>query len=149
MKRIISVLLALVMMLSLTASFAQEQPQDIFTTLLAQSNNPDAVYDVVATINLDTQTVSQLVAMFASTGGEEASPEAMEQMMQMINLALSAVNKTRLEGRQDYTDAVGAVKTDDGVLLSFATSVDTQEGLINITTDLLPGVYFQVSEEML
>lgn len=149
MKRIISVLLALVMMLSLTASFAQEQPQDIFTTLLAQSNNPDAVYDVVATINLDTQTVSQLVAMFASMGGEEASPEAMEQMMQMINLALAAVNKTRLEGRQGYTDAVGAVKTDDGVLLSFATSVDTQEGLINVTTDLLPGVYFQVSEEML
>ncbi|MGI6699337.1 MAG: hypothetical protein ACOX6G_03280 [Christensenellales bacterium] len=155
MKKLVSMLLALAMLLSLTVSFAQEQPQNLLTTVLSQSDK-NAVYDSVSTITLDAAALSELMMiqmMLDNEFGDDALSEEMQAEMQeeqeRLRVAFAAVNKARMEGRQSYTDATGVLKTDDGVLFTFATSVDSEEGVVNVTTDLLPDVYFQIPEEML
>lgn len=140
LKRIAALMMAVMMLLGVTSSFAQDVYTDTRTQVLDSGKN-------IATqmqIELDQLTLTSILNMFGMAG------EADEQGQQVVLDSLfGALNKLKMNSLQSLTAAYVTVGTDKGELMDFYADTNIQAGEGYLTTSLMPNVKFSLPKEML
>lgn len=141
-KRLTAMLVAIMMMFTITGALATEMPVTRMQALLSEGK----AIESTTTLNVDIETVGSLLAMM-SPPSEDA--EAQEQQKAMLGLMLGAINKLKVQAVSTMNNVSGTLGTDAGVLIDFAVSANEETGENTIVTSLLPGYALSMDPEMM
>lgn len=141
-KRLTAMLVAVMMLLSMTSALAVELP----VNRMQEALQAGKAIESTTTLNIDALTVGNLLGMMSPPPADEA---AQEQQNAMLGLVLGAINKLKINAISNESDASGVLSTDQGTLIDFAVQVDQETGENVIASSLYPGVVLSNDPEMM
>lgn len=137
--RILSLLVALMMVLGLTGAMAEAPAAPTLGDIINNSGNVQ--FDVQ--ISADPQSIAFLMAM--SEGG--AMPD--EAGMTMLTTLVNAINKIKATIVTNKTGLSGVLATDKGELLDFQATFDEKTFENQVTSSFLPGLVLSLDPAIL
>ncbi|NLC32371.1 MAG: hypothetical protein GX781_03640 [Clostridiales bacterium] len=141
MKRFAALMMAVMMLLGVTSSLAQEFKPDVRTQVLESGKNISTQMQ----IEFDQLTLTSILNMFGM-GGEDDEAQGQQAVLSSL---FDALNKLKMNSLQSLTGAYVTVGTDKGDLMDFQMGSNLQAGEAYFTTSLMPNVKFALNEEMM
>lgn len=142
-KRLAAMLVAVMMVLSMTSALAVELPVSRAQAVLNEGKSVESN----VTLSVDAQTITGLLAGMMSN--PNADPAEAEEMNNMINLVAGALGKLKVQTVSNKTDASGTIGTDKGSLMDYAVSMNEETGENAITLSLVPGYTLAADPELI